>query len=458
MRNYGLLSFVAVAMALGLATVASADIAVISAIADTATTWEAKIRLWGDGGIGDPATCVGLNDFIIDVVGTGGANVDNSVNVSPQGEWTDPTGTVLSGFVDFRIDGGNGIGIVGTQPALYAPSGNDPRLDLAVFQGIGISDGTFDWTTVPDATGGTSASWFADTRVANGDYTGPGGVTANSYGLDSFNTLADTGGGVWTGPTSWGPAVTAVVIQDLTAGNNGGAGGYTTPSTLRVNVGSYLMNQNAGTAAQAGIAAVANLGVRMVDADTQIVLGADQDLDSLDVAYGNSGLQSVNLKRKAVRIYGGDLDTALADSNAAMANAALNPGDGIYDDTLSAFEGIGFGKVADANGDDHVLMLPTLLGDADLNRTVDFLDFGILSNPNNWQQSGKSWVDGDFNGDQVVDFLDFGLLSNPNNWQQTFDPTVPPAAPGGLLPEPTTLALLGLGAVAGLVRRRKNRQ
>ena len=134
MRINGLLSFVVVAMALGLATVASADVAIVSAIADPAGpfTWEARIRLVGDGGIGTAPTGMGFADFVFDAItGTGGAVVTDSTNVSPQGEWTDPNGQVFAGFVDFRKDGETGVGVSGTQPSNY-PTANDPRLDQAV--------------------------------------------------------------------------------------------------------------------------------------------------------------------------------------------------------------------------------------------------------------------------------------------------------------------------------------
>ena len=86
---------------------------------------------------------------------------------------------------------------------------------------------------------------------------------------------------------------------------------------------------------------------------------------------------------------------------------------------------------------DKVTLVATLPGDADISFKVDNLDFGALAG--NWQLSGKTWKEGDFNGDGTVDNLDFGALAG--NWQKT-------------VPEPATLTLIGLGALA-LIRRRR---
>ena len=56
--------------------------------------------------------------------------------------------------------------------------------------------------------------------------------------------------------------------------------------------------------------------------------------------------------------------------------------------------------------------------------------------------SGATLGDGDADGDGDVDGVDFGI------WQAAY---VPPASE---VPEPATLAVLALGGLAGLVRRR----
>ena len=61
-------------------------------------------------------------------------------------------------------------------------------------------------------------------------------------------------------------------------------------------------------------------------------------------------------------------------------------------------------------GGSNVLLSYTLLGDSDLNGSVDSSDFTALSQ--NFNQSGMSWVNGDFNYDGVVNALDFNILAS----------------------------------------------
>jgi hypothetical protein len=90
-----------------------------------------------------------------------------------------------------------------------------------------------------------------------------------------------------------------------------------------------------------------------------------------------------------------------------------------------------------------------LAGDSNIDGKVDFTDYQALAG--NWQQSGKTLVDGDFNGDGVVDFTDYQILAGA--WQQT-DPYIGTYGSLGYTPEPVTMALLALGGL-GLLRRRK---
>jgi hypothetical protein len=85
-------------------------------------------------------------------------------------------------------------------------------------------------------------------------------------------------------------------------------------------------------------------------------------------------------------------------------------------------------------------------GDANGDHIVDGGDLALIGG--SWTQSGKVWGNGEFTGEGTVDGGDLALLGGNWSW------TLPGGAPVVPIPEPLTVALLGLGA-AGLVRRRR---
>lgn len=87
-----------------------------------------------------------------------------------------------------------------------------------------------------------------------------------------------------------------------------------------------------------------------------------------------------------------------------------------------------------------------LPGDANLDGSVLVGDLNIVGT--NWQSSPDPWGSGDFNVDGIVDVADLNLLAL--NWQQS----IPVAAAGEAVPEPSTLALLTLAGIALVLRRR----
>jgi len=86
-------------------------------------------------------------------------------------------------------------------------------------------------------------------------------------------------------------------------------------------------------------------------------------------------------------------------------------------------------------------------GDVDFDGDVDIDDFNGFTA--SFGQRGIGLA-ADFDGDYDVDLDDFAVLQANYG-----DPASPPAAPGGVVPEPTSMCLLGLCGMAMIVRRRR---
>lgn len=110
----------------------------------------------------------------------------------------------------------------------------------------------------------------------------------------------------------------------------------------------------------------------------------------------------------------------------------------------------------------------TLKGDTNLNGSVDVGDLGALATSYGIS-GGMSWGNGDFNRDGNVDVGDLGALATNYGTQLATSPSagttlaasplavVTSATSTAAVPEPSTIALLGLGAM-GLMSRRARRR
>jgi hypothetical protein len=195
-----------------------------------------------------------------------------------------------------------------------------------------------------------------------------------------------------------------------------------------VDGGQVDLNANAGTPATASDSAIAYTDLT-VSGESKVVLGADQDLDYLEISTTQDGVQSVDLNSPAgsfrsVRIYprfGGYEPDIRAYLSALIKNAKDNPGDGIYDSGMAGGNNqIGVGLATDAHGDQYILMRPTRIGDLNLDGSVTIADFIELAS--HFNQSGL-WSDGDVNFDGMVtiaDFIDLGANFNQNYSGESF--------------------------------------
>jgi hypothetical protein len=99
-------------------------------------------------------------------------------------------------------------------------------------------------------------------------------------------------------------------------------------------------------------------------------------------------------------------------------------------------------------------------GDANLDNVVDFNDLVLLAQ--NYNTTNTTWFQGDFNYDGLTDFNDLVLMA------QSYNTTLPGAPLGSsasfqadfaaamaLAPEPGSVGVVCVGAVAGLIRRKR---
>ncbi len=136
----------------------------------------------------------------------------------------------------------------------------------------------------------------------------------------------------------------------------------------------------------------------------------------------------------------GDIDADDIDALAAAIQASST-------DTIYDMDGDG-----DVDADDFAFHVHNLVdtalgegtgtefGDFNLDGMVSILDLGALGDG---YGVGTGWAQGDANGDGTVGILDLGFLGDNYGYD------------GSAIPEPATMSLLGLGAVAILRRRRR---
>jgi autotransporter-associated beta strand protein len=268
---------------------------------------------------------------------------------------------------------------------------------------------------------------------------------ANSYGgTTSVNSGTLVVAGAGSLPAG-GAVVNNALLQVNAENTSGPISGTGTLSIGNGFTATLHIAANSGLSQQSALAIAPNAALDIENNHFVINYGSAADPISTIVQYLASGYNAGHWNGPGI------------NSNTAAANS-LSYGLG-YADSADAGNPAGL-----ASGTIEIAY--TLLGDANLDHAVNGVDFGILAA--NFNKGITGWDKGDFNYDNAVNGVDFGLLAaNFNKGASGADAGASKAdyaaldqfaAANGLLadvPEPTSVALLALGASALLARRHR---
>lgn len=330
-------------------------------------------------------------------------NVDISINSDARDSVLVPDNTTISGTGSILFNGGPAAGRVVGSGMVIGPNITIRTQTAGGMVGQGSAPFTNQGTI-------SSPNKNLTLQVAGGNWTNDVSGT-----LQASNEAVITIAGSWTNKGS-------LRTFDRGVMNVGGPMTNVAGATASVEDGGVMrLNTNAGAPATANIAARTNLAIRVAGVDSRLVLGADQDLGSIDLALDEPGNPGIDLASpltvpRILRIHPSDFESAWGAMDAAI-HAYLATGDrGIFDSNLRSGTRLVIVRQLDAHRDPMIRIQPARIGDLNLDNSVTIADFIDLAS--NIGLTNATWREGDLNDDNTVTIADFFELAS--NFNMTY--------------------------------------
>jgi fibronectin-binding autotransporter adhesin len=401
------------------------------------------LQYTGSGASTDRLFTMNPNGATLDSSGTGAVDFTNTLAITQvdQAPMTGVTVTAVSGAIVFNkltLPGGTSTSNLSVGMTIHDSAGAFPASTV-----VGVTSNAIFLSNNITSTQSNDTLTFGNenrTLTLTGTNTGlnilSAAVTDSTLGTLAVNK---TGSGRW-----------------VVSGNNTYTGGTT------VSAGTLTMGTATAIPGNVSVASGATLqlgtsigGVQFTTSNLTIASGGTLDVnnDHVFISYGAGPDPIASIAAMLASGYNGGAWNGVGINSSAVAG---NPG-----------YGVGYADSADTG---NPASLPsgtievafTLLGDANLDKAVNGVDFGILAA--NFNKGITGWDKGDFNYDNAVNGVDFGFLAANFNKGAAAASDLAAldafAAANGLLadvPEPVSASILGIGA-AGLMARRRRRQ